>query len=103
MPAMYDGKAVFPAATKFGGRALVGAGAFMLLFSGFSTTVHDVSAFSPSFARRQELKMRPILNGLKVNTNRLLPKMPKSIKLYGRNSDDESDKNDEHDNCMGRS
>lgn len=94
MPAMYDGKAVFPAATKFGGRALVGAAAFMLLFSGFSTTVHDVSAFSPSFASRQELKMRPILNGLRVNTNQLLPIMPKSIKLFGRNSDDESDKID---------
>lgn len=73
-------------------RPLIGALAWMILFSGLSTNVVDVSAFSTATQCLQRTKTSPIDNALKLkNRSFQTQTMSRTVQLYERNNDEEND------------
>lgn len=89
---MLNEKNAPPIMKKFVLRPLIGTITWMTLFSGLSTNVVDVSAFSLSTQFLQRTKTSPIVNALKLkNRSFQTQTMSRTVQLYERNKDGESD------------
>jgi len=95
---MLNEKNVPPIMKKFVLRPLIGAIAWMILFSGLSTNVVDVSAFSTATQCLQITKTSPIVNALKLkNRSFQTQTMSRTVQLYERNKDEENDNTNDTD------
>lgn len=94
---MHKEKNEAPIRKKFALRPLIGLISWMVLLSGFSKNVVDVSAFSLATQCSQDTKALSKANALNLRTNQPFRIKSRSFQLYERNKDDESDTSDDTD------